>query len=142
VGTFASSVIASGLEFSEMGTLYGSFNNLYTLDPSTMATTANLGSTGGFNVSKLTFGNGGTLYGMDIYNSTYIVTLDLYSGYATVATAVGSIGLVSLVAEQSLTTHSTSTQAKFEKESAASSPDIESLIEMENKIKARYIYEK
>jgi hypothetical protein len=100
VGTPASATLASGLEFSENGTLYTSFASLYTVNDSDLSTISALGSTGGVYISKLTLGSGGILYGLNVYPSTHIYTLNMNTGQSAIVTAVTSTGLASLVAER------------------------------------------
>lgn len=90
------------LEFASNGTLYGAEFDLFTLNPSNMSTITDIGSTGVF-ISPVTLGNGGTLFGMDIFPSTNIYSLNLNTGHATSITTVGSTGLNSCVAERTTT---------------------------------------
>jgi hypothetical protein len=87
------------LEFASNGTLYGAFADLFTLNPSNMSTISTVGSTGVY-IGPLTLGNEGTLFGMDLYPSTNIYSLNLSTGHATSITMVGSTGLNSCVAER------------------------------------------
>ena len=138
IGTTASTVLASGLEFSSTGTLYTSFASLFTLNPTNMSTASTVGSTGGVYITKLTLGNAGNMYGMDTYDSTHIYTVNLGTGLATALTSVGSIGLASLVAEQTQTTQAAALRQATSLDRIADQPgNIEALLEMEGQIRAR-----
>lgn len=143
MGTVVSTVYANGLEFSTSGTLYTSFADLYTLNSSDMSTISTLGNTGGVYISKLTFGSGEVLFGMDIYDATHIYSLNLSTGLATAVTPVSSIGLNSLVAERTTTVYpAPKVKTEVVNEPTVSSHDIESLLNMENEIKAHYLLSK
>ena len=142
VGTVASGVFANGLEFSASGTLYTSFAFLYTLNASNVSESSTLGSTG-ILITQLTFGRGGILYGMDIFPSTNIYSLNLSTGLASVVTSVTSTGLESLVAERTTTVYpAPKVQTAVVNTPTISSHDIESLLTMENEIKNHYLMSK
>ncbi len=87
------------LEFASDGTLYGAFANLFILDPSNMSTLSTVGPTGAY-ICPLALGDKGKLFGMDIYPSTNIYSLNLTTGHAAPITTVGSTGLTSFVVER------------------------------------------
>jgi hypothetical protein len=139
VGTVDATALANGFEFSDTGTLYTSFASLSILDASDVSTVSTLGSTGGVYISKLAFGRGGLLYGMDVFNSTHIYSLDLNSGQATAVTPVSSNGLASLVAERTPSVDPTAfAQSTPVYRPTAKSQDIEHFLNLEKTLKASH----
>jgi hypothetical protein len=91
--------IVGDIEFASNGTLYASFADLCILKPSDMSTISTVGTIGAY-ISSLTFGSGGTLYGIDIYPSTKLYSLSLTNGLGTQVTTLGSTGVRAIVAER------------------------------------------
>jgi hypothetical protein len=91
----------AGMAFDATGTLYATtVSTLLTLSPTTLATTTVIGRTPTF-ISELAFGASGNLYGIDIFPSSRLFTLNVTSASATSTILVGCGCLVSLVAERS-----------------------------------------
>jgi hypothetical protein len=124
------------LEFASNGTLYAAFADLFTLNASDMTTLTTVGRTGLF-VGPLTRGSAETLFGMDIFPSTNIYSLDLTTGSASPIVATGSNGLASLVAERSSTATSSAAICKAAAIHGFSSPrPLEALLSNEKEIRA------
>ena len=136
VGTTSLSI--RSLEFASNGTLYVSGADLFTIsasDASTVATVGNLGS--GVYLDSLTFGSGGTLFGMNYAPSTNLYSVNLSSGLASPVTAFNSTGLASLVAERTTTTVSALSLSVSAPVSTFSLPeDLDALLRMEQEIKS------
>ncbi len=128
--------LLSGLEFALEGTLYGAFADLFILNSNNMNTISKIGSTGSF-ISKLTFGSEETLFGMDIYPSTHIYSLNQNSGLATPLVATGSTDLCSLVAEQSSPPIGLNVKA-VESNGSSRPQSLETLLSKESAIRAAH----
>jgi hypothetical protein len=89
------------LAFAADGTLYASFAALYTLDPATAATVREIGRISGSDyIGTMDFGDSGVLYGMDIYPSTTLYTVDTVTAKGASVVPVQSTGICALVAER------------------------------------------
>lgn len=124
------------LEFASNGTLYASFANLFTLNASDASTIATVGTLGAY-VNSLTFGSEAALFGIDLFPSTNIYTVNINTGLATSDTLLGSEGLASMIAEQTPTTASALSLSASAPTSAPSSPqDLDALLAMEKEFKS------
>ena len=97
--------VIRGLAFDGSGTLYGSFAQLFTLSPTTLATLTTVGQPPD-PIHVLSPGGTATMYGMDTFPSTKIHTLNLGNASASRTIQVGSRALSSLVAERTTTSAS------------------------------------
>jgi len=89
------------LAFAADGTLFASFATLYTLDPATAATVREIGRIdGSFYIGTMDFGDSGALYGMDIYPSTTLYTINTATAKGVAVVPVQSTGICALVAER------------------------------------------
>ena len=122
--------------FASSGTLYGSFEYLFTISASDASTIATVGSLGAY-ISSLTFGSGGTLFGMDFSPSTNVYSVDRSTGLATSITKIDSTGLSTLVAEQTATPISTLSLSASTPVSTPSAPqNVDELLKMEAEVKS------
>ncbi|OGU57270.1 MAG: hypothetical protein A2V66_11275 [Ignavibacteria bacterium RBG_13_36_8] len=105
------------IEFSSSGTLYASFANLFVLDPYSMTTLSTL-SRYGYYISSISFDLSGNLFGIDIFPSTYIYSININTGNASTLVQTQSDGLVAIVAERVITSIDRTTlfeEAKYNK---------------------------
>jgi len=124
------------LEFASNGTLYGAYGDLFTLNAANLSTLTTVGHIGSV-VSPMAHDSGGKLFGMDIYPSTTIYSLNRNTGAASPVAPTGSFGLRSLVVERSSAVTSVSVFHKAAAVHGLSFPRaLEDLLKNEEAIKA------